>query len=82
MFSIRDEHETAVIEMGISDFGEMDRLADIVKPDICVMTNIGPCHLEYLHDLDGVLKAKTEVFKHMSTSGTAVLNGDDEKKLS
>lgn len=79
VFSIRDEHETAVIEMGISDFGEMDRLADIVKPDICVMTNIGPCHLEYLHDLDGVLKAKTEVFKHMSTSGTAVLNGDDEK---
>ena len=79
VFSIRDCHEVAVIEMGISDFGEMDRLGEIVRPDICVMTNIGPCHLEFLHDLDGVLKAKTEVFSHMCNGSVAVLNGDDVK---
>ena len=79
IFSIGAEHEVAVIEMGISDFGEMDRLGDMVKPDVCVMTNIGPCHLEFLGDLDGVLKAKTEVFNHMTGNGIAVLNGDDNK---
>ena len=64
--------------MGISDFGEMDRLGAIVKPDIVVFTNIGPCHLEYLGDLEGVLKAKTEIIPHMNPSGTLVLNGQDE----
>ena len=41
VFRIREEHEVAVLEMGISDFGEMDRLAAIARPDICVITNIG-----------------------------------------
>lgn len=76
---IRDEHEVAVIEMGISDFGEMSRLADIAKPDISVITNIGICHLENLKDRDGVLKAKTEVFDYMQANGCAILNGDDDK---
>ena len=79
VFSIRDEDEIAVIEMGISDFGEMHRLADIVRPDICVMTNIGPCHLEKLIDLEGVLKAKAEVIEHMPEDGVLILNGDDKK---
>lgn len=76
---IRDEHEVAVIEMGISDFGEMTRLADVARPDICVITNIGICHLENLKDRDGVLKAKTEVFAYMQENGRAILNGDDDK---
>lgn len=78
IFKIRDAHEVAVIEMGISDFGEMDRLGAIVRPDIVVYTCIGPCHLEYLGDLDGVLKAKTEVIPHMSRDGILVLSGMDE----
>lgn len=76
---IRDEHEAAVVEMGISDFGEMSRLADIVRPDAVVMTNIGPCHLEKLIDLDGVLKAKTEVFEYMDDDSVLVLNCQDAK---
>ncbi|MDR1328675.1 MAG: UDP-N-acetylmuramoyl-tripeptide--D-alanyl-D-alanine ligase [Oscillospiraceae bacterium] len=72
-----EEHGAAVIEMGISDFGEMTRLAEIVRPDICVMTAIGRCHLEKLGDLDGVLRAKAEVFAKMPETGAAVLNGDD-----
>lgn len=79
IFKIRDEHEVAVLEMGISDFGEMHRLAEMANPDVCVITNIGLCHLENLIDRDGILKAKTESFEHLTPNGVAVLNGDDDK---
>ena len=79
IFRLRDEHEIAVLEMGISDFGEMTRLAKIARPNTSVITNIGQCHLENLIDRDGVLKAKTEIFDFMKTDGRAILNGDDDK---
>ena len=79
ILSIREEHEAAVVEMGISDFGEMHRLSQIAKPNICVITNIGQCHLENLIDRDGVLRAKTEIFDFMAEDGYVVLNGDDDK---
>lgn len=79
VFRLRDEHQIAVLEMGISDFGEMTRLAKIAKPDTSVITNIGTCHLENLGDRDGVLKAKTEVFAFVKENGHIVLNGDDDK---
>lgn len=79
IFKIRKEHEVAVLEMGISDFGEMHRLAEIANPDVCVITNIGLCHLENLIDRDGILRAKTESFEHLTENGIAVLNGDDDK---
>ena len=79
VFNIRKDHDIAVLEMGISDFGEMDRLSKIVKPDVCVMTNIGHCHLENLGSLDGVLKAKSEIFHYMNEQGVVCLNGDDAK---
>ena len=76
---IREEHQAAVVEMGISDFEEMHRLSRIAKPNICVITNIGQCHLENLGDRDGVLKAKTEIFDFMDKEGYVVLSGDDDK---
>lgn len=79
VFNIRKEHEVAVLEMGISDFGEMHRLAKIARPDIIVMTNIGTCHLESLIDRDGVLKAKSEVFDFIKEDAVIILNGDDDK---
>lgn len=79
IFKIRAQHEVAVLEMGISDFGEMHRLAAMAQPDISVITNIGLCHLENLGTRDGILKAKTEVFEHMKPDGTVILNGDDDK---
>lgn len=79
VFRLRQEHEIAVLEMGISEFGEMSRLAKIDRPDTCVITNIGTCHLENLKDRDGVLKAKTEIFDYMKENGHIVLNGDDDK---
>lgn len=79
VFRIRDEHEIAVLEMGISDFGEMSRLAKIAKPDIGVITNIGLCHLENLKSRDGILKAKTEMLDYIKKGGCVVLNGNDDK---
>lgn len=79
VFRLREGDEIAVLEMGISDFGEMTRLAKIARPDTCVITNIGTCHLENLGDRDGVLKAKTEIFKYLKKDGHIVLNGDDDK---
>lgn len=79
VFRIRDEDEIAVLEMGISSFGEMHRLAEIARPDICVITNIGQCHLEFLGDRDGVLRAKTEIFDFLREDGHIILNGDDDK---
>lgn len=79
IFKIRQHHEVAVLEMGISEFGEMHRLAEMAYPDICIITNIGLCHLENLFTRDGILKAKTESFEHLTQDGIAVLNGDDDK---
>ena len=78
ILKIRDTHEVAVLEMGISDFGEMHRLSEIAKPDICVITNIGECHLENLKTRQGVLNAKIEIFDFMSESGKVCINGDDD----
>lgn len=79
ILSIQKEHEAAVVEMGISEFGEMHRLGQIARPDLCVITNIGACHLENLGDRDGVLRAKTEVFCHLKKGAAVFLNGDDDK---
>lgn len=78
---IQENIEVAVLEMGISDFGEMHRLSEIAKPDICVITNIGQCHLENLGTRDGILKAKTEIFDFMNENGSICLNGDDDKLI-
>ena len=79
VLKICKEHEVAVLEMGISDFGEMTRLSEIAQPDVCVITNIGQCHLEQLGDRDGVLRAKTEVFANLKENGTACLFAEDDK---
>ncbi|MBQ8057669.1 MAG: UDP-N-acetylmuramoyl-tripeptide--D-alanyl-D-alanine ligase [Ruminococcus sp.] len=79
LFKLEEEHEIAVIEMGISGFTEMTRLAAMVRPDISVITNIGYCHLENLIDLDGVLKAKTEMLEFLNPDGKMFFCGDDEK---
>ena len=81
VFRLRPQHEVAVLEMGISDFGEMDRLAKVARPDVCVITNIGQCHLENLGSRDGILKAKTEMFDFAAPDAHVYLNGDDDKLI-
>lgn len=79
VFRIREEHQVAVLEMGISHFGDMEPLASIARPDICVVTNIGFAHLENLKTRDGILQEKTDMFRFMKDNGTIILNGDDDK---
>lgn len=78
LLAMPEHTQAAVIEMGISDFGEMTRLSEMVQPTICVLTVIGDCHLENLGDRKGVLKAKTEMFANANENAEYVLNGDDE----
>lgn len=78
LFRLTDEHEVAVLEMGISYFGEMDRISKIARPDIAVYTNIENVHTENLIDRDGVLRAKTELVPNMR-GNTLVLNAEDDK---
>lgn len=77
LFALKKEHTAAVVEMGISDFGEMRRLAAMVKPDYAIFTTIGDAHLEFLGDRAGVLRAKSEMLEHMSAEGCVLINGDD-----
>lgn len=79
VFNIKEEHQIAVLEMGISEFGEMSRLTEVAVPDVAIITNVGACHLESLIDLDGVLKAKSEIFESMNETSSVVLNGMDSK---
>ena len=79
VFRLSGEEEIAVLEMGISDFGEMSRLTKIARPDVAVITNIGLCHLENLKTREGILKAKTEIFEGLKEGGKICLNGDDDK---
>lgn len=78
VFRLREE-ELAILEMGIDDFGQMHRMSKVARPDTCVLTNIGCCHLENLIDRDGILRAKSEIFDFMKTDGQIVVNGDDDK---
>ena len=70
-------HEVAVIEMGMNHFGEISSLARIVRPKICVLTNIGEAHIEFLGSKEGILQAKTEMLEYMEPGGHIVVNGDD-----
>ena len=79
LFRLDASTEAAVVELGISDFGEMARLGRMARPDIAVYTLIGRSHLNNLRDLDGVLRAKNELLEEMGPDALVVLNGDDAK---
>ena len=78
VFGLEKEDETAVLEMGVSHFGDMTELARIARPGRMVITNIGTCHLEFLGDRKGVFRAKTEVFDYMKKDSFVFLNGNDD----
>ncbi len=77
MFDIEEHNNVAVIEMGMSEFGEMDRLCDIARPDIAVMTNIGKAHIENLKTQENIMSEKFKITKHFDKNGVLFINGDD-----
>ena len=78
VFTADESVEAAVIEMGMDNFGEIDRLSYIVNPTISIITNIGMSHIECLGSQENIYKAKAEIFKNTRQSGTVILNGDDK----
>ncbi len=72
-------HRAAVLEMGMSGFGEIAFLTRMARPTLGVITNIGEAHLEMVGSLEGVARAKGELLEGMDPGGTAVLNGEDPR---
>ena len=77
MLGITAEHEAAVIETGMDNFGQIRYLGEMIRPDFAVISNIGEAHMEYLGSREGILKAKSEIFENLKAGGVAILNGDD-----
>lgn len=78
LFRLEKTHEAAVIEMGMSGFGEISRMTKAVKPDIAIITNIGVSHIEMLGSREGILRAKLEILEGMKSDSPVILNGDDD----
>ncbi len=77
VFGLDVTHERAVFEMGMSASGEIAYLADIARPEVGVILNVGAGHMEFFKDLDAVADAKTELLRALPSGGTAVMNADD-----
>lgn len=77
LLELSDEHDAAVMEMGTNRPGEIARLAQIAAPDVAVITNIAPAHLEGLGTLEGVAREKGDLFRALPEEGTAVVNATD-----
>jgi len=77
LFKLRGQHRAAVIEMGMSGLGEIELLTRLAQPEVGVITNIGPAHLQFLGSTDTVAQAKGELLQGLGPGGTAVLNADD-----
>ncbi|MEN6620786.1 MAG: UDP-N-acetylmuramoyl-tripeptide--D-alanyl-D-alanine ligase, partial [Smithella sp.] len=78
IFRLTEDHELAILEMGTNTRGEIKRLTQIAAPDIGLITNIGPAHLAGFGTVDVVCEEKGDLFANMSSSGTAIVNLDDE----
>ena len=78
LLKLEPEHDIAVIEMGMSHAGEIAALAKIAQPEIGVVTNVAPVHLEFFKSVADIARAKYELIEALPTDGVAVLNADDE----
>ena len=77
MLSMKSDTEVSVLEMGMSDFGEIDYLSKIAEPDIAIVTNIGTSHMEHLGSRENICRAKLEIVNGLKAGGTLILNGDE-----
>jgi UDP-N-acetylmuramoyl-tripeptide--D-alanyl-D-alanine ligase len=79
LLELGEEHDVAVVEMGINAPGEMERLAQIGSPTAAVITNIHPAHLEGLHSIDLIMEEKGKLWESLRPDGIAVVNSDDPR---
>ena len=66
----------AIIEMGMSAKGEIEELVSYVNPDMAIITNVYPMHIEFFENFEGIAEAKAEIFKSLKKGGTAIINED------
>ena len=78
LFRLDKTHEAAVIEMGMSGFGEISRMTKAVRPDVAIISNIGVSHIEHLGSREGILRAKSEILEGMKEDAPVILNADDD----
>lgn len=78
IFKLDNSFDAAVLEMGMSNFQEIHRLADVSRPDIALITNIGLSHIENLKTRENILKAKLEITDFFDSEKVLILNGEDE----
>ena len=78
LIQLKESDDFAVVEIGTNHFGEVNYLAAIARPNIGVLTNIGPSHLEFLKNLKGVLKEKSGLLNNLNSPAIALLNADDQ----
>jgi len=78
LFNLKEHHEISVLEMGMSSYGEILDLVNIVKPEIGVITNIGVSHIEHLGSKENIMKAKMEIATNLGKQNYLLVNGDDE----
>ena len=77
VLSMQKDTEVLVLEMGMSDFGEIERLSNIAKPDYAIITNIGESHIEFLGSRQGIAQAKLEITKGLKADGMVIFDGDE-----
>ena len=77
LFELTPEDEVSVIELGMSNLGEIEYLSQIVRPDIAVVTNIGTSHLATLGTRENICRAKMEIATGLPENGTLLLNADE-----
>lgn len=78
IFKVDETTEAAVFEMGMSSFGEIHLLADIVRPDVAVITNVGTSHIEFLKTRENIQKAKMEVTDFFGQDNVLIVNSDND----
>ncbi|GAB2197142.1 UDP-N-acetylmuramoyl-tripeptide--D-alanyl-D-alanine ligase [Sessilibacter sp. MAH4] len=78
LLRLESDHEYAVIEMGANHPGEIDYLSSIAKPDVALVNNVLPSHVEGFGSVDGIAKAKGEIFSNLKAGGLAIVNFDDD----
>jgi len=77
LLELRDQHQFSIIEMGANHVGEIDYLTLIARPDVALVNNAGPAHMEGFGSLENIAKAKAEIYHGLSDDGIAVINQDD-----
>ncbi len=77
LMTMQNDTQVSVLEMGMSDLGEIEYLSKIAEPDIAIITNVGSSHMEYLKTRENIAKAKLEIVKGLKSGGLLLLNGDE-----